>query len=300
MTAQVKANDALERPKKRIKKMEVMVADVIRETHDTTTLVFFTGNDHLQYRAGNFLTIEPHQFESLARWTQYLEDVKGRKEKPRAYSMASAPHEKYLAITIKEEEYVTGRTPYPPLLSPVLVRRTPRGTHMEITGFAGPYYLPDDIEAHTDHIVHICAGSGVVPNYSMIKSALHHDKKLRHTLIYGNKSWNDVIYRDQLTQLAKHNPDRLTIVHALSREPRAEDHGPNVHSGRVTLDLLRMAVSDWSPVHVFTCGPALTKWDKKHAKKTGEELSPRFLESVLDALDQLDVNPERIHKESYG
>lgn len=286
--------------KKRIKKMEVMVADVIVETHDTTTLILFTGNDHLDYHAGNFLTIDPHQFESLARWTQYLEDIKGKKEPPRAYSMASAPHERYLAITIKEEEYISGVTPYPPLLSPVLVRRTPRGTQMVITGFAGPYYLPDDIESQTDHIVHICAGSGSVPNWSMIKSALHHNLNLRHTLIYGNKSWSDVIYRHALDDLAAQHPDKLRVIHALSREPNAEHYGPNVHSGRVTRELLEKAVPDWSSVAVFTCGPALTKWDKKRAKQTGEELKPRFLESVLSALDELGVKKEQIHKESYG
>ena len=49
-----------------IKTLEVMVADAIVETPDTTTLVLFTGNDHLEYRAGHFLTIDPHQFERVA------------------------------------------------------------------------------------------------------------------------------------------------------------------------------------------------------------------------------------------
>jgi len=33
-------------PSRRIKELEVMVADVVVETPDTSTLVFFTGNDH--------------------------------------------------------------------------------------------------------------------------------------------------------------------------------------------------------------------------------------------------------------
>jgi hypothetical protein len=86
---------------RRIKEMEVMVADVIVETPDTTTLVLFTGNDRLEYLAGHFLTIDPHQFESLQRFTSFLEDLKGRREPPRAYSMSSAPHERYLAVTVK-------------------------------------------------------------------------------------------------------------------------------------------------------------------------------------------------------
>src|SRR5687767_12171291 len=87
--------------RKKVKELEVMVSDVVKETHDTTTLYLFTGNDRLEYRAGHFLSIDPHQFSFLERWVDFLEDLKGRREVPRAYSLYSAPHEKHLAITIK-------------------------------------------------------------------------------------------------------------------------------------------------------------------------------------------------------
>ena len=77
-----------------------MVADVIVEARDTATLVLFTGNDHLDYQPGHFVTIWPHQFTALDRFIKYYEDIKGKKEPPRAYSLSSAPHEKYLAITV--------------------------------------------------------------------------------------------------------------------------------------------------------------------------------------------------------
>src|SRR5215510_3127651 len=163
---------------RRIKQMEVMVAS---ETPDTATLVFFTGNDRLEYSAGHFLTIDPHQFEALQRFTAFLEDLKGRREPPRAYSMSSAPHERYLAITVKEERYVSGATRFPPLLSPMLVKRTSRGHRLIITGFTGPYTLMDDIESKTDHLVHLCAGSGSVPNFAILKHALREHPRLRHT-----------------------------------------------------------------------------------------------------------------------
>src|SRR5207344_2656961 len=154
-------------PSRRIKELEVMVADVVVETADTSTLVFFTGNDHLEYRAGHFLTIDPHQFEALERFTAFLEDLKGKKELPRAYSMVSAPHERHLAVTVKEERYASGQTKYPPLLSPLLVKHMTRGLRLMVTGFTGPYTLPDDIESKTNHLVHLCAGSGSVPNVSI-------------------------------------------------------------------------------------------------------------------------------------
>lgn len=284
----------------RIKEMEVMVSEVIQETHDTVTLVFFTGNDRLEYQPGHFLTIKPQQFKELERFCKYFEDVKGKKEPARAYSMVSAPHERYLAITIKEELYIPGSTKYPPLLSPFLVWRTPPGTRMVVMGFGGPYVLPPDIESRTDHVVHICAGSGIVPNMSILKHCLAHDMKLRHTLLYGNKTWDDVIFRRQLEELATRYPDRLKVVHALTREQQLTAFTGEVRKGRVGEDLIREFIPDPTAVEIYTCGPGLTKFDRQAAKERGEEPQPRFLETVLAALGSLGVPKARIHYESYG
>jgi hypothetical protein len=99
-------------------------------------LVFFTGNDRLDYKAGHFLTIDPHQFEALDRFTSFLEHLKGKPEPPRAYSMCASPHERYLAVSVKEERYL-----------------------------------------------------------SILKYALDNLPTVRHTFVYSNKTWNDVIFR---------------------------------------------------------------------------------------------------------
>ncbi|HZS39066.1 MAG TPA: oxidoreductase [Polyangia bacterium] len=294
------AIDPVTSPRKRIKEMEVMVADVIVETPDTATLVLFTGNDRLDYKAGHFLTIDPHQFESLARFIAFFEDVKGKKEPPRAYSMASAPHERYLAVTVKEERYVSGVTKYPPLLSPMLVKRTTRGMRLNITGFTGPYTLPDDIESRTDHLVHVCAGSGSVPNFSMLKHALANHPKLRHTFVYSNKTWEDIIFRDDLNRLALENPDRLKLVHTLTRVGNPEAYGPHVRKGRIDTALLRDVIPDPSSCVVYACGPAIGPFERAAAREKGIEPEPRFLETVLAALETLGVPDKSIKRESYG
>ena len=277
-----------------------MVAEVIRETEDTATLVLFTGNDRLEYQPGHFLTIKPQQFPSLDRFCKYFEDLKGKKEPARAYSLASAPHERQLAVTVKEELYLSGVTKYPPLLSPLLVFRTPPGTRMTVTGFGGPYTLPLDIESRTDHLVHVCAGSGIVPNFSILRHCLGTGMKLRHTLVYGNKTWDDVIFRRQLDEMAAAHPDKLKVVHALSRDPDAGARGLNVCPGRVCEPLLREHIPDPTAVEVFTCGPGVGKYERLVAKEKGEEPKPRFLETVLDALEAIGVPDEKVHRESSG
>jgi ferredoxin-NADP reductase len=286
-------------PRKRIKEMEVMVADVIVETPDTTTLVLFTGNDRLDYKAGHFLTIDPHQFESLERFIAFFEDVKGKKEPPRAYSMTSAPHEKYLAITVKEERYVSGTTKYPPLLSPLLVKRTLRGMRLSITGFTGPYTLPDDIEHKTEHLVHVCAGSGSVPNFSILKHALINHPRLKHTFLYSNKTWDDIIFRDELDALQRRHPEQVRVIHTLTREDPPAGRS-DVCRGRINSALLREHVPDPSSCIVYACGPAIGPFDKQAARAKGVDPTPRFLETALAGLNEIGVAEERINYESYG
>ncbi len=284
----------------RIREFEAIVEEAVRETPDSTTLVFFTGSERLEYEAGQFLTIRPHQFPALDRFVKFFEDQKGKREPARAYSMCSAPHERRLAVTIKEELYITGATKYPPLMSPFLTYRTPPGTRMVLTGFGGPYVLPSDIESRTDQLIHICAGSGIVPNMSIIRHCLETGMKLRHILIYGNKTWDDVIFRRQFDDLAARHPGKLEIVHTLSREPEVQRFGPNVRAGRVSELLLREIIHDPAAAQVYTCGPGIGKFERLAAREKGEQPQARFLETTLAALDAIGVPRAHVHREMYG
>jgi ferredoxin-NADP reductase len=214
--------------------------------------------------------------------------------------MCSAPHERYLAVTVKEERYVSGVTKFPPLLSPMLTKRTTRGMRLVVTGFTGPYTLPLDIESKTNHIVHVCAGSGSVPNFSILKHALANHPTLRHTFVYSNKTWGDVIFREGLARLASEHPDRLSVIHTLTRDEDAARFGPSVRKGRISVDILREAIADPAGCYVYVCGPGISHWDIVAARQAGTKPEPRFLETVLDHLTALGVPNDRIKRESYG
>jgi len=283
---------------RRVRPMQVVVSEVIWETPDTVTLVY-SGEDRFDYKAGQFLTIDPHQFPTLARFIQLFEQMKKRKEPPRAYSMASAPHEP-LAITIKAETWTPGDQLYPPLLSPFLVYEVSAGMPMTISGFTGPYVLPDDIEQRTDHVVHLCAGSGSVPDYAIVKASLRDHPRLRHTFVYSNKTWDDIIYRDALTALTLEHADRLRMVHTLTRQKDMTAVPPDVRTGRVTADLVREVVPDHGTAIFYACGPAIGPWDRLAAKQKGVEPTPRFMESVHAIIKELNVPKQRFKEEAYG
>jgi ferredoxin-NADP reductase len=214
--------------------------------------------------------------------------------------MSSAPHEKYLAITVKEERYERGATKYPPLLSPLLVKRTARGHRIIVTGFTGPYVLPADVESRTDHLVHLVAGSGAVPNFSILKHALTYNPGLRHTFVCSNKTRADVIFRRSLAELQGRFPENLRVVHTLTREDNVFAYGPHYRKGRVTAAMLKELIPDPSACLVYACGPAVGAWDRAAAKAKGEEPRPRFMESTLAALAEVGVPEDRITTESYG
>ncbi len=109
-----------------------------------------------------------------------------------------------------------------------------------------------------------------------------------------------MIFRRQFAELAAAHPDRLRVVHALTREPNLHAYAGEVRAGRVNDALLRELIPDPSAVQVFCCGPGITKFDKEAAKARGEQPPPRFLESALASLAAVGVKTEQIHRESYG
>ena len=285
-------------PKRRVRELEVEVVQARRDTPDTTTLFMSTGDEPIEYEAGHFCTIDPHQFGELEHFTAYLEDQKGQREKPRAYSMASAPHEEHLAITIKEERYESGETPYPPLLSPLLTYYIQEGRRLVISGFTGAYTFPADVCERTGHILHVCAGSGIVPNRSLIKESLHRGDPLRHTLLFSNKTRQDIIYFEEFEVLREQYPDRLDVIHCITREDPAAIRG--ARSGRISEELLREVAPGPSKVMAYSCGPGITPYERRAARAKGETPEPRFVENMVALLQGHGLDKKQIRQESWG
>jgi 3-ketosteroid 9alpha-monooxygenase subunit B len=279
---------------------EVTVTEVRMETHDTATLFLDFGGAPLEYKAGQFINIDPHQFPALRALAAFLQEQKGRRELFRSYSMSSAPHEPLVAITVKDEEFLPGLTKYPPLLAPYLIHGRLPGARIKVQGFMGPYTLPDDVQERTDHIVHIVAGSGAVPNFAILKDALHRGLKVRHTVLCSHKTWADMLFREALEKLEAAHPDQVRVLYTLTRETDESRFGPKVRKGRIHQALLEELIPDRQTCLVYACGPAITPWDRRKAMETRTPATPRFMEAVLGHLHTLGVDDKRIKRETYG
>jgi len=295
-------DDAPKKKPKPLKKIQSTCVKVERNTHDTVTLSFDTG-DQPDYDAGQFISIDPHQFPELSRVIAYFEHIKGKREKFRAYSMSSAPKEKFVTITVKAEPWHK-EDKYPPILSPFLASEAMAGRPVMFTGYTGPYVLDDDHDENTDLVLHMVAGSGIVPNYALLKDELKNAKhtRVKHVMVYVNKTFDDVIFANELQALANDHKDRFTLINMITREDDAAvaAKGEGFIKGRPTLDFIKTLVPTPERTLVYACGAAITPHQRAEAERTGVAPTPRFMEGVEYIVHGLGIPEGRYKSEEYG
>lgn len=109
--------------------------------------------------------------------------------------------------------------------------------------------------ANLKNYVCIAAGSGITPILSILATTLETEPHSRVTLIDANRTHKSVMFLEELEDLKDSYPERLQLIHVLSREPQEAE----LLSGR--LDVARMQrlldslvppdlVDEW-----FLCGP---------------------------------------------
>ncbi len=171
--------------------VELRVAKVIDETHDSRSLVFEIPaplSERFRYRAGQFLSFKiPYEGHVLTR----------------SYSLASSPDtDREHKVTIKRVD--EGR------ISNWMNDRVEAGVRLTVVPPAGTFVLNDADR----RIILFGGGSGITPVISIIKSALatsHRSMKL----IYANRDERSIIFKSELDELARTHPDRFQIVHCL-------------------------------------------------------------------------------------
>ena len=105
------------------------------------------------------------------------------------------------------------------------------------------------------HRVGFAAGSGITPILSIIASSLEEQPGTKFTLVYGNRRMDSVMFNEALQDLKDQYPDRLTLIHILSRQAQEVD----LLEGRIDGDKVRAIMKAFLPVksmdEVFICGP---------------------------------------------
>lgn len=208
--------------------------------------------------------IKPYNHDSA---TLVFELPDGKKP---GMGVASAVVVKAVGDGLKDDKGKDVIRPYTPITSPdtaghmdFLVKKYPGGkmtTYMhsmkpgDKLGIKGPIakfpYKANEFES----IGMIAGGSGITPMYQVMQDiASNPSDKTKVTLIYSNKTEQDILLREQFDELAKKD-DRFTIVYGLDKLPK----GFNGFEGYVTEDLITKHLPKpelASKAKIFVCGP---------------------------------------------
>ena len=187
----------------------------------------------------------------------------------RSYSIASAPEDRGLAITV--EGLPDGE------VSSYLVGELRPGDKLELRGPVGGYFVWD--AAMGRPLLLVAGGSGIVPLMSMLRHREAADASVGARLVYSSRTWEDVIYRDELGKLAA-APDGPEVFHTLTRSHPAGWKG---YARRVDAQMLsEVAWPSSSGPSAYVCGPT------------------PFVESVAAALVLIGYPTSSIKTERFG
>lgn len=186
----------------------------------------------------------------------------------RSYSIASAPEDGEVRLTV---ERVDGGE-----VSPYLVDEARPGDQLEVRGPIGRYFVWH--AGLGGPLLLLAGGSGIVPLASMLRHRVASGSDVAVRLILSSRSWEDVIYRNELARLG--STDGVDVVHTLTR---AQPPGWTGYRRRVDSELLAEAA--WpaaaNPL-TYVCGPT------------------QFVETVARSLLRLGHDPARIRTERFG
>jgi ferredoxin-NADP reductase len=190
----------------------------------------------------------------------------------RSYSIASAPEDSLLALTVERLE--DGE------VSPYLCGALREGDGLELRGPIGGYFVWSVHDVGP--LLLVAGGSGIVPLMAMLRHREHADASRRDLvpvrLLYSARTSKDVIYRDELERVAQRAGVQVTFT--LTRESSDAWRGLRRRIDRAMLEEIAWPVVQ-TP-RAFVCGPT------------------PLVESVASLLVELGHDPSRVRTERFG
>ena len=187
----------------------------------------------------------------------------------RSYSIASAPHADTIELAVERLDDGEVST----YLTDVLVP----GDQLELRGPIGGYFTWQVSDGGP--VLLVAGGSGVAPLMSMIRERFRQGSDVPMTLLSSSRSWDEVIYRDELTALAERDAG-FTLVQTLTRRQPPDWEGFSRRIDREMLEEIAFPASA-NPL-AYVCGPTA------------------LVESTAGLLVELGYDPLGVETERFG
>ncbi len=218
--------------KKKMKKYQLKVKDIIHETPEAVSIVLEQpAGENISFKAGQFLTLNFNLGGETIR---------------RAYSLANCPYtEKDLKVTVKRVK--DGK------ISNLLNNTLQKGDYLDVLEPMGVFTPEINPNSALQYILW-AGGSGITPVMSMIKAILHQEPKSKVTLVYANRDEYNIIFKDELQSLQNQFPERFEIIHILSQA----QNGWQGYKGRLNAEKVEEILSKYTnglPLSQWMCGP---------------------------------------------
>jgi ring-1,2-phenylacetyl-CoA epoxidase subunit PaaE len=208
------------------------VAAVDRLTRDAAAITFDVPEqlaEEFRFRPGQHLT---------------LRRVVGDQDVRRTYSVCSSAAGGPLRVAVKRLEGG--------LFSTWVLDGLRPGDELEVLPPLGRFGPPVDPARRRKYGL-IAAGSGITPVLSIAWTVLEVEPGSEVVLVYGNRTSGDVMFLEELADLKDRFPERLQVLHVLSREEQESE----LLSGRIDrprlqrmLDTVLTGIDEW-----YLCGP---------------------------------------------
>ncbi|WP_180050628.1 2Fe-2S iron-sulfur cluster-binding protein [Acinetobacter sp. YH12105] len=147
------------------------------------------------------------------------------------------------------------------------------------------------------------AGSGITPILSIVKSVLNRQAEATFTLVYGNRSWKQTMFSEQIMDLKDRFKERLQLVNIFSRELNDSE----IFNGRINVDKLQQLFQanliSAEADHCFACGPeemmaavetVLPTWgiqrSKIHTERFNTGTAPKATAQQMESRSEERVN----------
>ncbi len=236
------------------------IRDLRRETPDTVSISFEV----------------PDDLRDAFRFTQgqhlNLRTVIGGEEVRRSYSICTGTHENDLRVAVKKVEGG--------LFSTFANEQLQRGDTLEAMPPQG-HFFTELAPENRNFYVAFAAGSGITPVMSILKTTLVKEPNSRFMLFFGNRSFEHIIFREQLEELKNRYPDRLAVHHILSRESLGSELFQGRLNGEKCRSYCRLLFRPEDADAFFLCGPEEMIFD------------------VKETLEGLGVDAKKIHFELF-
>jgi ring-1,2-phenylacetyl-CoA epoxidase subunit PaaE len=210
------------------------VEKVERETDDCVSITFAVPADlknTFQFKQGQSLTIR--------------KELNGE-EVRRTYSICSSPFDHVLKVAVKRQEGG--------IFSTYANEQLRAGDYLEVMPPIGNFYTNLDPLQKKNYVAFV-AGSGITPVLSIIKTTLVTEPQSTFTLVYGNRTKTNIIFKEELEGLKDKFISRFCIYHILSREKtEAEINYGRIDRAKCTM-LFDKLIDVKTVDEFFLCGP---------------------------------------------